>query len=47
MSNAVEPFVVEFIDDGRGGTIRVVGELDMAAAGLLSWIGRLSALRAT
>jgi anti-anti-sigma factor len=36
MSSSVEHFAVEFVDDGRGGMIRVVGELDMAAAGLLS-----------
>jgi anti-anti-sigma factor len=36
MSSSVDHFAVEFVDDGRGGTIRVVGELDLAAAGLLS-----------
>ena len=36
MSSAVEYFPVDFIDDDRGATIRAVGELDMATAGLLS-----------
>jgi anti-sigma B factor antagonist len=36
VSSAVEHFAVEYIDDGFAVTIRAVGELDMAAAGLLS-----------
>jgi anti-anti-sigma factor len=36
VSSAVEHFAVEYIDDGFAVTIRAVGELDTAAAGLLS-----------
>jgi hypothetical protein len=35
MSSIVDDFAVEFLDDGCDVTIRVVGEVDMATAGLL------------
>jgi anti-sigma B factor antagonist len=36
MSSIVDDFAVEFLDDGCDVTIRVVGEVDMATAGLLA-----------
>ena len=36
MSSAVDDFAVEFIDDGCDVTIHIVGEVDMATAGLLA-----------
>ena len=35
MSSTVDDFAVEFIDDGAGVTVRVVGDVDMATAGVL------------
>ena len=36
MSSTVDDFAVEFIDDGVGVTVRVVGDLDMDTAAVLA-----------
>jgi anti-sigma B factor antagonist len=36
MSSTVEDFAVEFVDDGGGVTIRVVGDVDMDTASVLA-----------
>jgi anti-anti-sigma factor len=36
MSSAVEDFAVEFIDDGDGVTVRVMGDVDMDTASKLA-----------